>query len=237
MDNSTCVVLVPAGHFIEPHCELSLRQLEGLGYPVRRVHGFANVDMGRSVMATQALADGFAELMWIDADMAFEPSSVARLRSHNLPIVCGLYPTKVEKRLTSTLLPGTSQVTFGRDGGLLEIKYAATGFLYTRRQVYLDVQQREPLPVCNRQHGGPGVIPFFLPMIVQAGPEDCRYLSEDFSFCERARRAGHRVWADTTIRLQHIGIYGYSWEDLGGNLVRHANYVLRVSTPDAPPSQ
>jgi hypothetical protein len=75
--------------------------------------------------------------MWIDSDMAFEPKSVDKLRSHNLPLVCGLYPTKVEKKLTSLLLPDTQQVTFGPQGGLLEIRYAATGFFLTRRQVYL----------------------------------------------------------------------------------------------------
>ena len=44
--------------------------------------------MIRNRLATEALADGFEELMWIDADIAFDPRSVDRLRSHNLPIVC-----------------------------------------------------------------------------------------------------------------------------------------------------
>jgi hypothetical protein len=225
-ENAKCVILVPAANHIEPHCDLSLRQLESLGYPVRRVFGYANIDRARSLIATQALADGFDELMWIDSDIAFEPASVARLRSHSLPIVCGLYPTKIEKRLTSNLLPGTAAITFGREGGLVEIAFAATGFLYTRRQVYLDIQKRENLPVCNRQSSQP-IVPYFLPLIVQHGPDDFGYLTEDFSFCERARRCGYRIYADTTIRLQHIGLYGYSWEDLGGNLPRHPTYVLR----------
>lgn len=236
-DNAKCVVLVPAATHIEPHCDLSLRQLEAIGYPVRRVFGYANIDRARSLIATQALADGFEELMWVDADIAFEPASVARLRSHGLPIVCGLYPTKIEKRLTSNLLPGSTAITFGRDGGVIEIMHAATGFLYTRRQVYLDIQQREKLPVCNRQSKQP-IVPFFLPLVVQLGPDDFRYLSEDFSFCERARRCGYRIYADTTIRLQHIGVYGYSWEDVGGGLPRHPTYVLRPpGEPGAPPGE
>ncbi len=225
-ETAKCVILVPAAQHIEPHCDLSLRQLESLGYPVRRVFGYANIDRARSLMATQAMTDGFEELMWIDSDIAFEPASVALLRSHRLPIVCGLYPTKIEKRLTSNLLPGSAPITFGRDGGVIEIMHAATGFLYTRRQVYLDIQQREKLPTCDRRGSQP-VVPFFLPMVVQNGPDDFRYLSEDFSFCERARRCGYRIYADTTIRLQHIGIYGYSWEDVGGGLPRHSTYVLR----------
>ena len=61
--------------------------------------------VARNRLASEALAAGFEELMWIDSDMAFLPESVDRLRSHNLPIVGALYPTKVEKKLTSALLP------------------------------------------------------------------------------------------------------------------------------------
>ena len=46
MDNSRCVILVPASRHIEPHCEFSLRQLEAQGYTVRRLYGFAQIDVG-----------------------------------------------------------------------------------------------------------------------------------------------------------------------------------------------
>jgi hypothetical protein len=222
MDNSRCVILVPVAHHIEPHCELSLRQLEGQGYPVRRLYGFAQVDVARNLMATEALRDGFEELMWIDSDIAFEPRSVDRLRSHGLPVVCGIYPKKVEKQFTSHFLPEQESITFGRGGGLVEILYAATGFLLVRRPVFHDIQSQQALPVCNERLGQP-TIPFFLPMYVadQAGH---RYLGEDFAFCERARRSGYRIVADTTIRLQHIGIYGYSWEDVGTTLPRYSSF-------------
>ena len=45
MDNSRCVILVPASRHIEPHCEYSLRQLEAQSYIVRRLYGFAQVDV------------------------------------------------------------------------------------------------------------------------------------------------------------------------------------------------
>ena len=60
------------------------------------------------------------------------------------------------------------------------------------------------------------------------------YLGEDFAFCERARRCGFQIFADTSIRLQHIGIYGYSWEDVGGGLPRYPSYRLRISDGDEP---
>ncbi len=136
MDNSRCVILVPASRHIEPHCEYSLRQLEAQSYTVRRLYGFAQVDVARNRLASESIADGFEELMWIDSDIAFEPQSVQRLRSHGLPIVCGLYPKKVEREWSSQFLPGQKSITLGEGGGLIEILYAAAGFLLVRRQVF-----------------------------------------------------------------------------------------------------
>ena len=51
-------------------------------------------------------------------------------------------------------------------------------------------------------------------------------MSEDYSFCERARQCGYRIWADTTIRLQHLRQYAYSWEDAGSALARYDTYFF-----------
>jgi hypothetical protein len=223
----TCVVLVPVATHIEPDCERSLVELELRGYTVRRVFGFAAIDQARSQIASDALADGFDELLWIDSDIGFDPDAVEKLAAHGLPIVCGIYPKKGKKALSCNLLPETECVTFGEGGGLLEIAYAATGFLYTRRSVYEDVARVGKLPPCNQRFGRP-MTPYFLPMLVEDG-DGHWYLGEDFSFSERARRAGHRIYADTTIRLFHIGRYGYTWEDAGGAVSRYARFDFHVS--------
>jgi hypothetical protein len=64
---------------VAPGCEQGLRQLEAMGYPVWRVYGFAAIDVARCRIATKALLGGFQELMWIDADIDFEPAAVERL--------------------------------------------------------------------------------------------------------------------------------------------------------------
>jgi hypothetical protein len=223
---SKCVVLVPVGGSIEPDCEHGLRQLERRGYQVRRVYGYAAIDLARSQMASDALADGFDELMWIDADVAFDPADVDRLRDHGATMIAGMYPKKGVRALSCHLIPGTRQIVFGRDGGVLPILYAATGFLFTRRSVYEDIQSKLELPICNARFGQP-LVPYFMPAIVADG-EHRWYLSEDFAFSERARRAGHPALADTTIRLKHLGRYGYGWEDAGGHLPRHDSFTFHV---------
>jgi len=223
-------VLVPVGASIEHDCERGLRSLEQRGYAVRRAYGYAAIDQARSQMATDALREGFEELMWIDSDVAFDPDDVDKLRRHNLPIVCAIYPKKGIRALSCEVVPGTQFVVFGEQGGLMKVFYAATGFLLTRRQVYDDVQQKLGLPVCNKRFRK-AIVPYFLPFIVPDGAHGHRYLAEDFAFSERAKRAGYEIFADTSIRLNHVGRYGYSFEDAGSVLQRFATYQLNLPEP------
>ena len=52
------------------------------------------------------------------------------------------------------------------------------------------------------------------------------YLSEDYSFCERARQCGYKIMEDTSIRLWHIGHYAYGWEDAGQDRLRHDSFLF-----------
>jgi len=222
-----CVVLVPVGSYIEPECARGLADLEARGYTVRRLPGSSAIDQARNELANEALADGFDELMWIDSDISFQVDAIDLLRSHDLPMVCGIYAKKNTRALACHLLHETSDVVFGKGGGLIEILYAPTGFLYTRRDLYESIAEQEKLPVCNERFGR-AITPYFWPMPVVDG-NGYWYLGEDFAFSERARRCGFDVMADTTIRLDHHGRYGYSWEDAGSTKSRYETYNFHVS--------
>ncbi|MDA1053774.1 MAG: sulfotransferase [Planctomycetota bacterium] len=228
LDPARCVVLVPIGGQIVPACEEALAELERRGYRVRRVRGYSAIDQGRNQMATDALADGFDETMWIDSDVGFDPDDVERLRRHNVPIVCGIYPQKGRRVLACHVMPGTEKLVFGDEGGLTEILYAGTGFLLVRREAYETIRRELQLPLCNERFGGRPMVPFFQPMshpdATDSGITGHWYLAEDFAFCERARQAGFQIYADTSVRLMHYGNYGYSWEDAGMELQRFRTF-------------
>jgi hypothetical protein len=225
-DPARCVVLVLVGTYVEAECARGLDALAGRGYEVRQVAGYSAIDQGRSQLATDALADGFDEIIWIDSDIGFEADAVELLRSHRLPMVCGIYPKKGLRALACHLLPETERVLFGEGGGLLEILYAAAGFLLTHRTVYETIAKHQALPVCNSRFGRP-LVPYFQPLVIPDSGGHW-YLSEDFAFSERARRSGFSVMADTRIRLNHVGRWGYSWEDAGSNRPRYAAYNFSV---------
>jgi hypothetical protein len=228
---SSCVILVPALSPIVGKCEEGLQKLEKQGYRVRRVRGFSAVDQGRNLMASEALRDGFDETMWIDTDIGFEPEAVEKLRSHKQPIVAGLYPQPAARSLACELMPGTDKVIFGEDGGLIEIKYAAAGFLYVRREAYEKIRDQLKLPLCNTRFGK-GVWPFFQAHAVEDDSPTSkvrhRYLTEDFAFCHRARLVGLKIMADTSVRLWRVGAYGFGWEDAGAEPERFDTYHFNV---------
>lgn len=128
LGNERCVILVPVAHRIEPDCETAIRQLEERGYPVRRVYGYAAVDQARNQIATNTLDEGFEELMWIDSDIVFDPNAVERLRSHQLPMCCGIYPKKGKRSFACDFLEQTQVVSFGQQGGLMQIDRVGLGF-------------------------------------------------------------------------------------------------------------
>jgi hypothetical protein len=228
---SKCIVLVPVGGLIDPRCEQALHALERRGYSVRRVQGFSAIDFGRCVLASEALAGGYDELMWIDSDIGFQPGDVDRLRAHNLPFTCGIYPKKSRPEFACDFLPGTRELPFGKDGGLHEVRYVGFGFVHTRREVYDAVRTRLELPTCNQRFGKP-IVPYFLPLLAADGP-GMWYLSEDYAFCERARRCGYRVMMDTTIKLWHVGSYGYSWDDVARAGSQRGNPIINRSRAHA----
>ena len=226
-DRAKCIVLVPAYSHIEFQTDRLLKELESLGYKVRRSFGNAAIDQARNRLATDAIAEGYEELMWIDADMGFPVDAIDRLRSHAVPIVTVIASKKGQRALACELLPGTKKIIFGQGGGLTEVKYAGTGFLLTRRQLYLDMIKKLELPLCNQGRGTP-LYPFFQPLIVPTDQGNW-YLGEDYAFCERTRRCGYPTFADTTIRLDHIGHYRYSWEDAGSDIKRFGRYEFHVT--------
>lgn len=228
-DPKACVILVPCGRPVEPDCDAGLRALEARGYAVRRVPGYSAIDQARCILAADALRDGFEELLWVDSDVAFDPADVDRLRAHRLPLACGLYACKGRRRLACEFLPGTDRLAFGREGGLVEVRYAGFGFMLTRKEVYDRMREVLGMPECNRRFGQP-IYPWFLPTLVpDAG--GYWYLGEDYAFCERARQCGFRVMADTAVRLWHVGSYGYSWEDAGADRKRFGTYTFHLRPP------
>jgi protein-L-isoaspartate O-methyltransferase len=229
---SQCVILVPcpAGAPL-PECEERLRELERRGHPVWRARGFTSLEVVCGRMASDALARGFGELMWVGPDLVFDPDDVGRLRDHGLPLVGALYPHTDERAFAATF-PADTEVRFGPEGGLIELNSCGLGFLLARREVFEAVRRQSDLPACAAGKGSP-LVPYFLPMAAEASGAR-RYLEGDVAFCARAAACGVRVLADTRVRLWRLGQHAYSWEEVGAGIRRTPALTVSLSPQGKP---
>ena len=222
------VVLVPYYSAIEKECEEGLRSLVRSGVALSRF-SLSAIDLLRSAMLSHALREGFDAMLFIDADIGFDPVDALRLLARPEPVVAGIYVHNKGRDFAGTFAQGVTKVVFGPAApGLYPMLYAPTGFLRIRADVLRRMIDELKLPEC---HWGSikGIYPFFpaAPLCVSDGRGGTRYLTEDYSFSHRLSQIGITPMADTTIKLFHYKKYGFSYDDLNRRPLV-ANYTVEI---------
>jgi hypothetical protein len=149
-------------------------------------------------------------LLFLDADIGFQPVDVFKLLCADVDVVGGLYPMK-----TLPLRYVCNAVAGGvRDGSLVEVRHVGTGFLLVKRHVIERLQAAHPeLKYKDNVGYGAQHEPHMYALFDTSVDASGNYLSEDWTFCERWRALGGRVFARTDVRLDHHGTYCF-----GGDL-------------------
>lgn len=194
---------------------------------VHMLGGDALIPRARQNIVARFLENQAAtHLLFIDADIGFEPEQVFRLIDFSADVSAAIYPIKrldwekVAACVQSGQAPlASAALTYMlefQDGERIEIRdgfarvsYAGTGFLMMKRQAILSMMDRYPALHYEREHG-----PNHTPIDVKwryalfncmIDPNTGFYLSEDFSFCRRWTDMGGEIWADLQSRLMHVG--------------------------------
>jgi len=187
--------------------------------------GDALITRARSSLIAQFLDDPAAtHLLFIDADIGFEPEQVLRLLQCGADMCAAVYPIKrIDWERVKTAMetagrnPSTAALNYVFEvddpqavvekGGFLKVRYAGTGFLMIRRSAIETMCARYPQLRYKRDHSldaaseSDNRFALFECMI---GP-DGTYLSEDFAFCKRWTDMGGEIWADLSSKLSHVG--------------------------------
>ncbi len=194
---------------------------------VHMLGGDALITRARQNIVAGFLAnDAATHLLFIDADIGFEPEQVFRLLDFDAAMSAAIYPIKrldwekvaacaqtgrspIQSAALTYMLEfqGGEQIEI-RDG-FARVTYAGTGFLMIKREAMLAMIERYPELHYEREHGpshGPVDVQWryalFNCMIDEATGF---YLSEDFSFCRRWIDMGGEIWADLQSKLRHVG--------------------------------
>jgi hypothetical protein len=193
------------------------------------------VTRARNLLAHLFLKSTCERMVFIDADIVFQPEALLALLSRPEDVVGGAYPKKslnwtairaavargeehpqryAADFAVNVLRPNESGVIEApvRDGCLVEVEALATGFLSLSRECLYRLAEAHPetaYTADDAKHNGEGMFSLF-----DAGVVDGRYLSEDYLFCRRWRDIGGQCWLHLGIPLGHIGQHTYAG-DLG----------------------
>src|SRR3984885_13167578 len=160
---------------------------------------------------------GATHLMFIDADIGFDPEEFYRLLRFDEDLVAGRYPLKLRDwakmmDLAKTAAPEARIETQGLNycvqtwaasevetrGGFMTGIYAGTGFMMMKRRAlermisaYPEAKYKEAQTYPKAKQPSPNLYNLFDCMI---DPDTGTYLSEDFTFCRRWRELGEKLW-------------------------------------------
>ena len=184
------------------------------------------ITRGRNALVAKFLDDPEAShLLFIDADIGFEPGQVLRMLEFDHDVVAGMYPLKeitwdagaiarvrggeplehAFLRFVGVPCEGPERET---ENGFVTASYAGAGFLMMKRQVFEKMRVSYPYLQYKAAHTAAdpshstNQYAFFDCVIDEASGE---YLSEDYAFCQRWRALGGKIWLDTQGTLAHIG--------------------------------
>ena len=203
----------------------------GIRLQVQLMGSYALITRARQNIVADFLANNAAtHLLFIDADIGFEPDQVFRLLDFDVPVAAAVYPIKrldwrkiresvkaerepLESAALSYMIEFPDPGKVEGNGGFARVSYAGTGFFLIRRNVLMAMIEHYPELRYGHDHkpddrlGGSPFRSALFTCIIDSESEV--YLSEDFSFCKRWTDMGGEIWADLESRLTHTGTVSF----------------------------
>jgi hypothetical protein len=192
------------------------------------------ITRARNTLAYDFLDTDATHLMFIDADITFNPEDIVRMVNADKDIICGLYPKKeinwntvaqaVKSGVEYKDLPNyTGSFVVNPVGGAAEVKgnlnepmeidNGGTGFMLIKRNVFEVLKDKVPtytndmILIVDKNPVKKIIHEFFATSIDEVSN---RLLSEDYHFCKISRQAGFKVYAAPWANLSHSGTYNFS---------------------------
>lgn len=186
------------------------RQL-GIEWTVETMTNESLISRARNILTAKFLSNPTStHLMFIDADIGWEPWHLLALLNHDVDIIGGLYPMK-----TLPIKWCVNAVAGAQDlpNGLTEVSKTGTGFMLIRRSVFDKMNQHPSVRPFRNDVNLPVELDQYLRNYFDTEVRDDRYLSEDWTFCANWRDLGGRVWVDRRVLLRHVGSYVFDFEN------------------------
>lgn len=219
---------------------------------------YADIAESRNILLTQWYDKTDAShLLFIDADMGFDPQLVFDMVDFDEPLVGAIYPKRqldlkrvakaaAEGQPIDRAIANSHEFVFRKAAsdaarkGFIQVEGCGTGILLIQRECIDTMLKKLPEIVDTTASsriakGFDRVIRAFDFLTV-----DGARLTEDYSFCHRWRRqCGGEVWANITHEIVHIGMQRFKarYSDVQGSRVKVIRTPLSVVRNVAKPAR
>jgi hypothetical protein len=158
----------------------------------------------RNKLVARFLASEASDLVFIDADLSWQPDDLLRLVSYDVPFVAGVYQRKSRTKIDFSVKFGP---TIGLDAQrLMAVERVGTGFMRLRRDCLQKMIAAHPSLRLKNPNDADDV---HFHALFDTDIVDGQFVGEDFTFCDRWRRIGGQVLIDPAIQLAHHGAAAY----------------------------
>jgi len=148
-------------------------------------------------------------LMFIDADIGWEPWHLLVMLDAQKDVIGGLYPMKsLPVKWCVNGIPGQVEEP---GSNLVEVTKTGTGFLLIKRDVFEKLNAHPATKPFNNDIGLPEELNPHMKTYFDTAVRENRYYSEDWTFCENWRDIGGQVWVDKRVLLRHVGTYTFDY--------------------------
>lgn len=206
---------------------LPLLQEHGIYYEVYVLGGNCHVDDARNSCVRAFMLSDCTDLVFIDADVGWQPENLVKLIGYDREIVAGVYPKKDENESFPVhVAPDTD--LYADDLGLVEVHGAPTGFMKIQRPVldkmiemYKAKQYLSPNPDDPDRE-------FPYTILFERTFDQGYRLSGDYAFCFKWRFMGGKIFVDPRMAFVHegtkefFGTLGDYWKRIYGVYEREA---------------
>ena len=183
------------------------RQL-GLDWTMETMTNESLISRARNTLTAKFLHNSDStHLMFIDADIGWEPWHLLVMLNADKDVIGGLYPMKsLPVKWCVNGFEGAAE-----EGALQEVSKTGTGFMLIKRAVFEKLNAHPATKPFMNDIGLPAELNPFMKTYFDTAVRENRYYSEDWTFCENWRDLGGKVWVDKRVLLRHTGTYVFDF--------------------------
>lgn len=178
---------------------------ERIAFKTDTLMGQCYIDHARNQLVGAFLQSTATDLIFVDADLAFDPTALVRLCRARRPLVGGVYRVKDDReRYCADFPKGTLQ----KDAqGLIPAKMLPTGLLRINRAVFDAMDPPRYRFGAAGDRAGTFQAFFKTELAPDENPVDDvpAFWGEDTNFCRAWRDLGGKLWAIPDLTIGHVG--------------------------------